>query len=189
MLPALHSQQQASFSGEAGWHLQMVWIHRQTSDQRSNGDHPLCLQTTRSPRSSEPLAVQFIQAICQLLCLLKSFTALLPAWGYLLLPIISPCNGSCHGSNGVCVSTQRDTVDDGPLQVAVVIRNIWVSFHTAQEGVNCSRDRPQSGNAIACQQNQSSSVLQNTWVFLPTEEPFSLLTTTSIASYFQYQYH
>lgn len=135
---------------EAHWHLQMAWIHHQISDQKRRGDHPLRLPKTGSPFSSEPLAVQFIQAICQLLCLLKSFTALLPTWGYLFLPIISPCNGSCHGSNGVCVSTQRDTVDDGPLQVAVVIRNIWVSFHTAQEGVNCSRDRPQSSNAIAC---------------------------------------
>lgn len=122
----------------------------QLSDQKSRGDHLLCLLHTSSPWGSEPLAVQFIQAICQLLCLLKSFTALLPAWGYLFLTIISPCNGSCHGGNGVCVSTQRDTVDDGPLQVAVVFRNIWVSFHTAQEGVNCSRDGPQSCDAIAC---------------------------------------
>lgn len=135
---------------EAHRGLQMARLHHHISDQKSRGDHLLCLQQTRSPWSSEPLAVEFIQAICQLLCLPKSFTALLPAWGYLFLPVISPCNGSCHGSNGVCVSTQRDTVDDGPLQVAVVIRNIRVSFHTVQEGVNCSRDRPQSGNAITC---------------------------------------
>lgn len=64
---------------------------------------------------SKSLAVEFVQAICQHLRLLKSFTALLPAWGYLLFPIISSCNGSSHGSYGICVSTQRDTVDDDPL--------------------------------------------------------------------------
>jgi len=135
---------------EARWRLPTARIHHHTSDQNSRGVRPLCLQKTHSPLSSELLAVEFVQAICQLLCLLKSFTALLPAWGYLFLPIIRPCNGSCHGRNGVCVSPQGDTVDDGPLQAVVVIRNIWVSFHTVQEGVNCSGDRPQSGNAVAC---------------------------------------
>lgn len=120
------------------------------------GDRSPRLQQTL-PRSSEPLAVEFIQAIRQLLRLLKCFAALLPTFGYLFLPIISPCDGSRHGSDGVCVSTQRDAVDDGPLQVVVVLRNVWVSVHTAQEGVDGSRDRAQSSNAIACNRTTSFS--------------------------------
>lgn len=141
------------------------------------GDRPPCLQQTL-PRSSEPLAVEFIQAIRQLLRLLKRFAALLPTCGYLFLSVISPCDGSRHGSDGVCVSTQRDAVDDGPLQVVVVLRNVWVSIHAAQEGVDGSRDRAQSSNAVTCNRTITFSAAGRS--VLPSHRStFSLLTAAS----------
>lgn len=41
-------------------HLQMAWIHHQLYDQKSRGNHLLCLPETHSLQGSELLAVQFM---------------------------------------------------------------------------------------------------------------------------------
>lgn len=120
------------------------------SDQRSRADHPFTFRKALElPQSSEPLAVQFIEALGHLLGLLESLTALLPARGHLLLPVIGAGDGPRHGGNGVRVPPQGDAVDDGSLQGVVVVRNVSISVHAAQEGVDSSGDGAQCSDAIA----------------------------------------
>lgn len=112
--------------------------------------HPFAFRKAlEPPQSSEPLAVEFIEAPGHPLCLLESLTALLPAWGHLLLAVVGAGDGPRHGGDGVRVPAQGDAVDEGSLQGVVVLRNVGISVHAAQERVDGSGDGAQRGDAVA----------------------------------------
>ena len=91
-----------------------------------------------------------VQALGQDVSLLVAFTALLPALGHLFHAIEGASDGPGHGGNGVRVPTERDGVDESPLEAVEGRGDLGVGIHAAQEAIDGGGHRLEGGNAVPC---------------------------------------